>query len=131
MAHAFNWKSAWDQISDDDPHYGGVNVYRYEKNGMRYTWYPKDRFFDTEQRYIIEIDEIRTKIYKGVVGFEGQEGDDNVFFEPDWKPPKAPHEPHHWSEDVFFVSVDEFAQRIEKGQYIPHRGNGLGPRPPY
>jgi len=126
MAHSFNWKDAWQ--TQDREEYGDIEFYELP-NGQRI--YPGDTFWDTDENYLIEVADVRTKVYKGVVGFQGEEGNDNVFFDADWEPYRAPHEPTHYTDDwPDWVSVEEFAERLEDGYYVPHRGNGPPPLPP-
>lgn len=126
MAAAFNWTPAWDEYDDDSP-WPGLKFYDLPNN---LPLYEGDRFFDTEERYIVEVTAVKTKVYKGVVGHVGQEGDDNVFFDTDWSPPRDPTTRHHYTDDINFVSVDEFADRIDDGRLVPHRGNGAPRLPP-
>lgn len=126
MSHAFAWKSAWEEI-EDDPHFSGIKKYNHEGHN----WYPGDQFWHTEDHYMIEIDAVKTKVYRGVVAPEGDEGNDCVFYSKDWSPPKNSRRDHHWSEDVHFMSVEQFAENIKDSLFVPHRSNGLGKRPRY
>jgi len=130
MSSAFGWKPAWDSIEDDDPHFAGKNVYQLPTQ-YEMQIYEGDRFWVTDEHFLIEIEEVKTKIYRGVVGPTGEEGNDAVFFTPDWKPPRDPHTDSHYTDDIHHMDVEKFATRIDESDLSPHRGNGLPPRPPY
>jgi len=123
---AFGWRNAWETV--DRMEYGEIQ--RYElPNGQ--TIYPGDKFWDTENNYLIEVDDVLTKVYRGVVGGKGEEGNDNVVFETDWEPYRPPHQPRHHTDDwPERASVETFAERLDDGVYLPHKGNGPPPLPP-
>lgn len=131
MSSAFGWTSAWDTI-EDDPHFEGEKVYRLEDaEHLPRRIHPEDTFWDANERHLWEVVAVRTKIYRGVVGPHGEEGLDHVFLEPDWTPPNGSSRPGHYIDGAWFPSVEKFTDAIDDGDLIPHRGNGLGPRPPY
>lgn len=134
-ASAFGWRPAWQHYDDDELH--NVEYYdlptdeiddgEYLPNRRLHNG---DRFFDTEERYQITIVDVRTKVYRGVVGPQGKEGNDAVFYETDWNPPRSggmfskPHHPHR-DDEPFVESVDDFVYRLQYDTLIPHRGNGI------
>jgi len=131
MASAFGWTSAWETY--DDPEMSDVNYYDLPFGDHR-RLHEGDQFWDTDERFLIEVDSVMTKVYRGVVGPQGEIADDNVFFNSDWSRPVSRTNPHRREviqeqKKPDFISVDEFAERIENGRYVPHRGNGP-PRPP-
>lgn len=128
MAAAFGWKDAWDEYDEHDPsEMYGVEHYSLPavEDGFQRTIYPGDRFWDTSERYVIEVTSVRTKVYRGVVGPKGEEGNDAVFYDPDWRPPTVPSDPEPNYEEVHFDSVECFATRIHEGDLVAHRGNGV------
>ena len=131
VSSAFNWRSAWDEIADDDPHFAGREFYELPVEHPPHRIYEGDRFWQPDERIIIEVDDVKTKVYRGVVGPKGEEGNDCVFYTPDWEPPENPHRPNHYTDDIHFMPVEDFAERIDEGDLVPHRGNGLPRRPPY
>ena len=134
MSSAFGWKPAWDTIGDDDPHFAGLEFYELpmpETYPTSARIYEGDRFWMPDERHLIEVTDVKTKIYRGVVGPQGEEGNDAVFYDPDWEPPRDPHVQQHYTDDIRFLSVEDFATRIDEGDLVPHRGNGLPRRPPY
>lgn len=128
MSGAFNWTNAWETIDEDDEYYGGAKCYTLP-NGT--TIYPGDRFWRTDDRLIIEVQRVMTKHYRGVVAPKGEEGGDAVFYEPDWEPEPHPARPAHQQVDnIDFITVDSLAEKLDDGDIVPHRGNGLPPLPP-
>jgi hypothetical protein len=77
------------------------------------------------------VEIVQTKVYRGVVGPKGEEGGDSVFFTPDWTPPRDPHTPQHYTDDIHFMSVEEAATNIDEGDLVAHRSNGPPRRPPF
>lgn len=134
-AAAYRWKSAMETY--DDPELHGVEYYPLPDPNTEagppsgpQKVIEGDRYFHTEDRYMIEVVGVRTKIYQGVVAPQGEEGEDYVFYTTDWNPPRSRsmfHEPHHPHRDdePFSTDVQEFANAIEDGTLIPHRGNGI------
>lgn len=132
-ADAFGWKSAWDEYDaddGDDPAMHGVKYYNLPTENHPHRIYEGDQFWDLDGRHLLEVTSVRTKIYRGVVGGKGEEGNDCVFLEADWTPPRDPHTRHDPLDDVQFMNVEDFAEQIDEGALIPHRGNGVR-APPY
>lgn len=139
-AQAYGWKDAWDTY--DTPELGGVQKYVLPEpddlpDDERFNHrliHEGDRFWSTEERYLLTITGVRTKIYQGVVGGKGREGDDCVFYETDWSPPKRPggftesYHPHR-DDEPFCMDVGKFAMRVADGELVPHTGNGITPPP--
>ncbi len=132
MAHAYNWRSAWEQVPDDDPHFAGRERYPLYTEWSPSYLYEGDRFWDTRERYIIEVNSVQTLIYQGVVGYQGEEGYDAIFYDRDWSEPEDPYRrtETHWTDDVYFYRVSKFTDLLEDDTLVPHRGNGLPRRPP-
>lgn len=139
-ASAFGWQDAWDTY--DDPEMGGVTKYLLPKpdsfdEGERFRYrliHEGDRFWNADERYLITVTAVRTKIYRGVVAPRGEEGDDYVFYETDWNPRRQggmfskPYHPHR-DDEPFCVSAEEFAEMIADETLVPHTGNGITPPP--
>lgn len=121
---AFGWRSAWEEI-EDDIDFTGVNYYTLP-NGDRI--YKGDKFWATDSRFMIEITSVMTKIYKGVVGPKGEEGNVCIFYQTDYSEPSLPGHPNY-ADQPKYKSEDAFAEQIEDGTLVPHKGNGLK-RPP-
>jgi len=147
MSTAFGWKSAWET---NDPHAGDVLDERgefdyydlpeqdYSDESKRYRpnrIYPGDRFWFTDDRVMVEIDDVKTKIYQGVVGYQGEEGNDCVFYTPDWTEPQGIPQTREaaragdWRSEIQFWSVDDFVEMLDEGTLVAHAGNGLPPLP--
>jgi hypothetical protein len=135
-ANAYGWTDAWDTY--DDPELSDVKKYvlpepddlgEDERFNAR-VLHEGTRFWDTEERYLITVVAVKTKVYRGVVGPKGEEGEDNVFYETDWNPPRPrgafsePYHPHR-DDEPFCTRATEFAERVATGQLVPHRGNGI------
>lgn len=132
MSSAFGWKDAWDTIDDSDPHFGGSKVYELSQTESHLQRiHPGDTFWDSEENHLWEVTGVRTKVYRGVVGPKGEEGGDCVFLEPDWTPQHSSPNPGRYIDDTWVAPVDVFIERLEDSSLVPHRGNGLPPRPPY
>lgn len=128
MSSAYRWLDAWHTIDEElmNP-YNGMREYELP-NGDKI--YPGDRFWMPEESYIIEVDEVRTKVYQGVVAPKGEKGQDCVFYTPDWKPVEFyPEQPPHYTDDIHWMTVSEFAEKLDDEELIAHRGNGLPPLP--
>lgn len=139
-SQAYNWTDAWESF--DDPEISNIDKYRLPEPGslddgerLPATRLIKgDRFWDTEGRYQITVTDVRTKIHQGVVAPKGEKGVDSVFYTTDWDPPKQPggftkdYHPHR-DDEPFSMRVEEFAERLAKGELVPHTGNGLPPLP--
>jgi|APHM01.1.fsa_nt_gi hypothetical protein len=137
---AYGWRDAWDTY--DDPELGGVKKYELPRpdllkadERLPYTVLNEgDRFWNADERWMLTVTAVRTKVYQGVVGGQGEEGDDYVFYTTDWEPRRVPSafsEPHHPHRDdePFFVSVGGFAELVAEGVFVPHTGNGIDPPP--
>lgn len=122
---AFDWTPAWDQHGEATP-FPGLAYYELPDGT---TLHEGDSFWDTEQRHLVTVSDVKTKVYTGTVGFDGEEGTDHVFYDTDWSEPKPPNQPTHWTDDIQYVTTKTFAARIGDGRYVPHRGNGA-PRVP-
>lgn len=130
MATAFNWRDAWDEVDAEGEPFDGLDCYDLPTDNGRTRIYEGDRFWDAEEHHILTVTDVMTKIYRGVVGPKGEEGNDNVFFERDWTPHRPPHQRSHPSDDgPFFMSVESFAERLDEGSLVAHRGNGIRPIP--
>lgn len=139
-ARAFGWKEAWDTY--DDPELANVKKYDLPNpdslgEDERFNYrrlHEGSRFWNAEERYLITVTDVMTKIYRAVVGPQGGEGNDCVFYETDWNPrrPRSmfsePYHPHRDGEP-FSVSVEEFAEMVAGGTLAPHKGNGIDPPP--
>lgn len=122
---AFNWKGAMSTI-EDDIDFTGMEYYDLP-NGQ--TIHKGDSFWDVERGYQITVTGVKTKVHTGHVGPAGTEADDYVFYEMDWSEPTLPDGPRHYTDDIHWMSVDDFAEKIEDDDLLEHRGNGLY-RPP-
>lgn len=145
MSSAFGWKSAW---VTNDPHEGDVldergefDYYDLPSEDGKYSTrphriYPGDRFWHADERVMVEIDDVKTKIYRGVVGPRGEEGDDSIFYTPDWTKPDLPPQTREaarggdWRSEIQFWSVEDFVEMLEDETLVPHKSNGP-PRLPY
>lgn len=139
-ARAYGWEDAWDTY--DDPELQGVKKYRLPRPDTLGDTEPfrgrtlteGDRFWNTEERYMITVTDVMTKIYRGVVGPAGEEGDDCVFYETDWNPPKRPggftesYHPHR-DDEPFCMRVEKFAELVADGVLVAHTENGITPPP--
>lgn len=137
---AYGWEDAWD--THDSPELSNVKKYRLPKPDLdresgtfpNRTLHEGDRFWDTEERYMITVTDVRTKIYRGTVGPAGERGNDAVFYESDWHPPRPrgmftePYHPHRDGEP-FHTDVWEFAKMLADGRLVSHRGNGIAAPP--
>jgi hypothetical protein len=93
-----------------------------------------DKFWDSEERCIIEITDIKTKVYRGIVGPKGEKGDDHIFYSTDradmmMEGGRMLDPDEH---NPTFISVDEFSEKLGYGtdsRYTPHSNNGLPPLP--
>jgi hypothetical protein len=126
-ANAYDWREAWTEEEWD------VTDVRFYDLNDDYRIFPGDRFWNTDERYVIEVLSVQTKFYTGTVGPRGKEAGDCVHFERDWHPPVHPEDPPRVrtgkSETDFFTRVEEFADALEEGTLVPHRSNGA-PRIP-
>lgn len=142
MSGAFGWKYAW---QSNDPMEGGVldergdfDYYDLPDNdSMIRTIFPDDRFWHDDDRVMVEISAVKTKLYQGVVGREGDEGGDYIFYDPDWTKPELPAQtraaanaPSNWRDEIQYWSVEDFVELLEDGTLRPHKSNGP-PRLPY
>lgn len=135
-ARAFRWREAWDTY--DGVELSGVKKYELPKpdslgENERFNnriLHEGSRFWHTDERYLLTVTAVRTKIYRGIVGPDGEEGGDAVFYETDWNPPRSggmftePYHPHR-DDEPFTAAVEEFAEMIADGTLVPHRGNGI------
>lgn len=136
-ASAFGWRSAWTEI-EEPVEIAGAKRYELPTErglfgGQARHIHPGDRFWNDEERYMIEVSAVKTKIYRGVVGGHGKEGGDSVFYTTDHNPQRRrmhgnTHNPYLDAEP-FCLPVETFAEMLETNVLIPHRGNGL-PTPP-
>lgn len=122
------WEPAMDVIKEDIDH-SGLEYYDLP-TGM--TIYQGDRFWHTEERYVFEIETVKTKVLTGPRGtpLSGANGTDHVFFERDWQPPPDPRTPTHWTDTIHHLPAAEFAELVATGVLVAHRGNGRPPLPP-
>lgn len=131
MSAAFGWRSAWDEYPEDEEYRGGMKYYDIPSEKHSSTRiYVGDQFWMPDERYLITVDKVMTQIYRGVVGHEGDEGNDCVFYTPDWQPPRHPHSPKHYEDDIYWMSVDEFAKKLDSDELIAHKNNGPPRLPP-
>jgi hypothetical protein len=131
MSAAYGWEQAWEEIDDDDPHFAGMEYYPIEDEYGTIRLFEGDQFWNTDQRYIIEITNVKQKIYRGVVGRHGERGGVYIFYETDYEEPTDPNHPTHYTDDIKYMNVDDFVDMLDAGELVPHKGNGLPRRPPY
>lgn len=131
MVATFRWEPAWEEIDDDDPHFAGMEYYPLEDEYGTIRLYEGDRFWQTDQRYTIEVTNVKRKIYRGVVGQQGERGNVCVFYETDYDEPTDPHRRIHYTDDLKYMNVYVFVDMLDADELVPHKGNGLPQRPPY
>lgn len=135
-AAAYQWKSAME--NGDVPELSNVEMYRLPEpesdsedgDVRRRTIYKGDRFWDTNNRYLITVETVKTKIYQGIVAGQGKEGGDSVFFSTDHNPPDfsggfTKSRNPHTADEPFFMRAEEFAKLVAEGDLVPHNGNGV------
>jgi len=144
MSSAFAWEDAWEQ--DDCPEYHPKYYRLPEGDDYPYGPYnirrifPGDKFWRVDERDLIEIERVSTKVYTGIVGPQGEKGDDHIFYEKDWKEnlDRMNRDAMHQGQvvkrrhikDTQFMPVEKFCELLAEEKLLPHTDNGPPPGPP-
>ncbi len=110
------WTSLLEQDDPDQP-----PLYEHEESGT--TIYEGDKYWEKEHGRVITIEDVQVKEQRDKRGKLMDEFGVHVFYDPDYDPHYDPHAPRHYTDDIHYMGIEEFASKLIEKELLPHGAN--------